>query len=104
MANGGTGKPLTKHLNCPICKKKFSKVANLKGHILLHKGKRQLKCNKCPKSFLDINELMSHKKTHKTDVTNHQGEEIYDIVHLTDKVLWFVCHVPGFKHIATLQH
>ncbi|XP_065066250.1 uncharacterized protein LOC135692134 [Rhopilema esculentum] len=52
---------------CPVCKKKFKKISNLKSHILLHKGKLQFKCKKCSHFFQTLEELLGHKKHHENE-------------------------------------
>lgn len=57
-----------KILTCPICKKKFKKVLNLKSHILLHKGKQKFKCNICKCIFKGFEQLVKHKQLHQKEL------------------------------------
>ena len=41
----------TDNLECPECKKKFSRVASLKSHIMLHEKEEVLICPECGDEF-----------------------------------------------------
>lgn len=54
----------TKQVYCPICSAKFSKIPNLKRHMLLHNGERKYKCGQCLKSYYTPNGLKEHLSNH----------------------------------------
>ena len=57
-------------LTCPICKKRFKKVLNLKNHIILHKGRQKFKCSICKGLFPELDQLVKHKRSHYQDLSN----------------------------------
>ncbi|XP_067928202.1 zinc finger protein 236-like [Watersipora subatra] len=52
---------------CPECGKKFSRVASLKAHIMLHERDESLMCAECGDEFGVQSQLDRHMKVHKTE-------------------------------------
>ncbi|ORY47855.1 hypothetical protein BCR33DRAFT_736001 [Rhizoclosmatium globosum] len=48
----------------PGCGRAFSKVSNLRTHMLSHNGERPFACNECDKAFTTNNRLKVHKRSH----------------------------------------
>ncbi|KAK3731761.1 hypothetical protein RRG08_035428 [Elysia crispata] len=53
---------------CPECGKKFSRVASLKAHIMLHEKEESLMCPECGDEFTVQHQLDKHMETHRSDV------------------------------------
>ncbi|KYB28575.1 zinc finger protein 236 [Tribolium castaneum] len=54
----------SKQIQCPICCVRFSKVPNLKRHMLLHNGGKKHKCGQCMKSYYTAHALKEHVLCH----------------------------------------
>ncbi|XP_044264295.1 zinc finger protein 236-like [Tribolium madens] len=54
----------TKQIQCPICCARFSKVPNLRRHMLLHNGGKKYKCGQCMKSYHTAHALKEHSLYH----------------------------------------
>lgn len=51
---------------CPVCKKKFGRIAGLKAHIMLHEQEESLFCNECGEEFNNHVYLQKHMKEHQS--------------------------------------
>uniref|UniRef100_H3AR01 Zinc finger protein 236 n=1 Tax=Latimeria chalumnae TaxID=7897 RepID=H3AR01_LATCH len=60
---------------CPVCNKKFSRVASLKSHIMLHEKEENLICCECGDEFTLQSQLSEHMEEHRLELT---GNRIYD--------------------------
>lgn len=45
---------------CPVCNKKFSRVASLKAHVMLHEKEENLICSECGDEFTLQSQLAIH--------------------------------------------
>ncbi|XP_055634029.1 zinc finger protein 501-like isoform X2 [Toxorhynchites rutilus septentrionalis] len=63
-----------KQLKCDKCEKTFGSKLGLKVHIRTHTGERPYPCPHCQKAFKDSSELVSH-------IRNHTGERPYPCPH-----------------------
>ncbi|XP_070574976.1 zinc finger protein 236-like [Ptychodera flava] len=61
-------------LKCPDCNKKFSRVASLKAHIMLHEKEEYLMCSECGDEFNLQSELDKHIQEHRDE---EAGERVY---------------------------
>ena len=62
-----------KHFACDECGKQFSYARNLRFHKRLHRADKPLKCELCDRSFVGLTELIRHEKTqHKDHMTEIQ--------------------------------
>ncbi|XP_077982119.1 zinc finger protein 236-like isoform X1 [Glandiceps talaboti] len=61
-------------LVCPDCHKKFSRVASLKAHIMLHEKEEYLMCSECGDEFNLQSELDRHIQEHREE---EAGERVY---------------------------
>ncbi|XP_066572159.1 zinc finger protein 236 isoform X1 [Amia ocellicauda] len=59
---------------CPVCHKKFSRVASLKSHIMLHEKEENLICSECGDEFTLHNQLSMHLEDHRKELT---GNKVY---------------------------
>ncbi|XP_030067684.1 zinc finger protein 236 [Microcaecilia unicolor] len=59
---------------CPVCNKKFSRVASLKAHIMLHEKEENLICSECGDEFTLQSQLSLHMEEHRQELT---GSKIY---------------------------
>ncbi|XP_068093156.1 zinc finger protein 236 isoform X2 [Hyperolius riggenbachi] len=57
---------------CPACNKKFSRVASLKAHIMLHEKEETLICAECGDEFTLQSHLSLHMEEHRQEVTGNK--------------------------------
>ncbi|XP_053913313.1 zinc finger protein 236 isoform X6 [Cuculus canorus] len=53
---------------CPVCNKKFSRVASLKAHIMLHEKEENLICSECGDEFTLQSQLTLHMEEHRQEL------------------------------------
>ncbi|XP_036891873.1 zinc finger protein 236 isoform X4 [Sturnira hondurensis] len=53
---------------CPVCHKKFSRVASLKAHIMLHEKEESLICPECGDEFALQSQLAAHLQEHRQEL------------------------------------
>ncbi|XP_077916289.1 zinc finger protein 236 isoform X7 [Halichoerus grypus] len=53
---------------CPVCNKKFSRVASLKAHIMLHEKEENLICSECGDEFTLQSQLATHMQEHRQEL------------------------------------
>ncbi|XP_053768453.1 zinc finger protein 236 isoform X3 [Desmodus rotundus] len=53
---------------CPVCHKKFSRVASLKAHIMLHEKEENLICPECGDEFALQSQLAAHLQEHRQEL------------------------------------
>ncbi len=49
---------------CSVCERKFYERKDLRAHLRAHVGIKPFRCNKCKKTFVSMNTLTRHVKTH----------------------------------------
>ncbi|XP_015268323.1 PREDICTED: zinc finger protein 236 [Gekko japonicus] len=54
---------------CPVCNKKFSRVASLKAHIMLHEKEENLICSECGDEFTLQSQLTVHMEDHRQELS-----------------------------------
>ncbi|KAG7256038.1 hypothetical protein CRUP_020061 [Coryphaenoides rupestris] len=54
---------------CPMCHKKFSRVASLKAHIMLHEKEENLICGECGDEFVLQSQLSAHSEEHRKELS-----------------------------------
>ncbi|KAH0617863.1 hypothetical protein JD844_016523 [Phrynosoma platyrhinos] len=54
---------------CPVCNKKFSRVASLKAHIMLHEKEENLICSECGDEFTLQSQLAVHMEEHRQELS-----------------------------------
>ncbi|XP_053324282.1 zinc finger protein 236 [Spea bombifrons] len=54
---------------CPACNKKFSRVASLKAHIMLHEKEETLICSECGDEFTLQSHLSLHMEEHRQELS-----------------------------------
>ncbi|KAM3872736.1 zinc finger protein 236 [Diretmus argenteus] len=59
---------------CPVCHKKFSRVASLKSHIMLHEKEENLICTECGDEFILQSQLSLHLEEHRKELS---GVKVY---------------------------
>ncbi|XP_069885029.1 zinc finger protein 236 isoform X1 [Dipodomys merriami] len=57
---------------CPVCHKKFSRVASLKAHIMLHEKEENLICSECGDEFTLQSQLAIHMEEHRQELANNR--------------------------------
>ncbi|OCT76558.1 zinc finger protein 236 isoform X2 [Xenopus laevis] len=57
---------------CPACSKKFSRVASLKAHIMLHEKEETLICSECGDEFTLPNHLSLHMEEHRQEMAGNK--------------------------------
>ncbi|KAJ8042252.1 hypothetical protein HOLleu_13263 [Holothuria leucospilota] len=67
---------------CPDCSKKFSRLATLKAHILIHEREESLICAECGDEFSLQRELKIHRMTHNPDLFTDEAVENSSKEHL----------------------
>ncbi|KAG9479133.1 hypothetical protein GDO78_012676 [Eleutherodactylus coqui] len=60
---------------CPACNKKFSRVASLKAHIMLHEKEEILICSECGDEFTLQSHLSLHMEEHRQELA---GSKTYN--------------------------
>ncbi|XP_053103138.1 zinc finger protein 236 isoform X2 [Hemicordylus capensis] len=58
--------------SCPVCNKKFSRVASLKAHIMLHEKEENLICSECGDEFTLQSQLALHMEEHRQELTGNK--------------------------------
>ncbi|XP_032728099.1 zinc finger protein 236 isoform X4 [Lontra canadensis] len=53
---------------CPVCNKKFSRVASLKAHVMLHEKEESLICSECGDEFALQSQLATHMEEHRQEL------------------------------------
>uniref|UniRef100_A0A8C6QT85 Zinc finger protein 236 n=1 Tax=Nannospalax galili TaxID=1026970 RepID=A0A8C6QT85_NANGA len=53
---------------CPVCNKRFSRVASLKAHIMLHEKEENLICSECGDEFTLQSQLAIHMEEHRQEL------------------------------------
>lgn len=51
-------------LKCQYCQKEFTRLYNLKSHLLVHQKSLKFPCDRCPRSFVRKSDLNRHFKSH----------------------------------------
>ncbi|XP_024119272.1 zinc finger protein 236 [Oryzias melastigma] len=59
---------------CPVCNKKFSRIASLKSHIMLHEKEENLICTECGDEFVLQSQLSLHLEEHRKELS---GVKVY---------------------------
>ncbi|XP_034031282.1 zinc finger protein 236-like [Thalassophryne amazonica] len=82
---------------CPVCHKKFSRVASLKAHIMMHEKEENLICTECGDEFIIQSQLALHLEEHRKELSGVKmyacktcGEEFKMSAHLKEHMK---CHV-----------
>ncbi|KAJ6664422.1 hypothetical protein lerEdw1_007079, partial [Lerista edwardsae] len=57
---------------CPVCNKKFSRVASLKAHIMLHEKEENLICSECGDEFTLQSQLALHMEEHRQELLGNK--------------------------------
>ncbi|XP_032943674.1 zinc finger protein 236 [Rhinolophus ferrumequinum] len=57
---------------CPVCNKKFSRVASLKAHIMLHEKEENLICSECGDEFTLQSQLAIHMEEHRQELAKNR--------------------------------
>ncbi|KAK2499373.1 hypothetical protein MC885_001907 [Smutsia gigantea] len=58
---------------CPVCNKKFSRVASLKAHIMLHEKEENLICSECGDEFTLQSQLAIHMEEHRQELAGNRA-------------------------------
>ncbi|XP_005450718.1 zinc finger protein 236 isoform X2 [Oreochromis niloticus] len=64
----------TSDFTCPVCNKKFSRIASLKSHIMLHEKEENLICVECGDEFVLQSQLSLHLEEHRKELS---GIKVY---------------------------
>ncbi|XP_068180402.1 zinc finger protein 236-like isoform X1 [Antennarius striatus] len=64
----------TSDFTCPVCQKKFSRIASLKSHIMLHEKEENLICVECGDEFVLQSQLSLHLEEHRKELS---GIKVY---------------------------
>ncbi|XP_041844446.1 zinc finger protein 236-like isoform X2 [Melanotaenia boesemani] len=59
----------TSDFTCPVCNKKFSRIASLKSHIMLHEKEENLICPECGDEFVLQSQLSLHLEEHRKELS-----------------------------------
>uniref|UniRef100_A0AAQ5YA70 C2H2-type domain-containing protein n=1 Tax=Amphiprion ocellaris TaxID=80972 RepID=A0AAQ5YA70_AMPOC len=59
----------TSDFTCPVCNKKFSRIASLKSHIMLHEKEENLICVECGDEFVLQSQLSLHLEEHRKELS-----------------------------------
>ncbi|XP_028985325.1 zinc finger protein 236-like isoform X2 [Betta splendens] len=59
---------------CPVCNKRFSRIASLKSHIMLHEKEENLICVECGDEFVLQSQLSLHLEEHRKELS---GIKVY---------------------------
>uniref|UniRef100_A0A3B4AUW8 C2H2-type domain-containing protein n=1 Tax=Periophthalmus magnuspinnatus TaxID=409849 RepID=A0A3B4AUW8_9GOBI len=55
--------------SCPVCHKKFSRIASLKSHLMLHEKEENLMCPECGDEFVLQSQLSLHLEEHRKELS-----------------------------------
>ncbi|XP_070309091.1 zinc finger protein 236 isoform X1 [Odocoileus virginianus] len=58
---------------CPVCNKKFSRVASLKAHVMLHEKEENLICSECGDEFTLQSQLAIHMEEHRQELAGSRS-------------------------------
>nr|XP_031297587.1 zinc finger protein 236 isoform X1 [Camelus dromedarius] len=58
---------------CPVCNKKFSRVASLKAHVMLHEKEENLICAECGDEFALQSQLAVHMEEHRQELAGRRA-------------------------------
>ncbi|XP_037640983.1 zinc finger protein 236-like [Sebastes umbrosus] len=64
----------TSDFTCPVCNKRFSRIASLKSHIMLHEKEENLICAECGDEFILQSQLSLHLEEHRKELS---GVKVY---------------------------
>ncbi|XP_077455231.1 zinc finger protein 236 isoform X1 [Stigmatopora argus] len=64
----------TSDFTCPVCNKKFTRIASLKSHTMLHEMEENLICAECGDEFVLQSQLSLHLEDHRKELS---GMKIY---------------------------
>ncbi|CAG6015971.1 unnamed protein product [Menidia menidia] len=64
----------TSDFTCPVCHKKFTRIASLKSHIMLHEKEENLICAECGDEFVLQSQLSLHLEEHRKELS---GVSVY---------------------------
>uniref|UniRef100_A0A673A1B1 Zinc finger protein 236 n=1 Tax=Sphaeramia orbicularis TaxID=375764 RepID=A0A673A1B1_9TELE len=64
----------TSDFTCPVCHKKFSRIASLKSHVMLHEKEENLICAECGDEFVLQSQLSLHLEEHRKELS---GIKVY---------------------------
>ncbi|CAG12844.1 unnamed protein product, partial [Tetraodon nigroviridis] len=59
----------TSDFTCPVCNKRFSRIASLKSHIMLHEKEENLICPECGDEFVLQSQLSLHLEEHRKELS-----------------------------------
>lgn len=59
----------TSELKCPVCQKKFSRVASLKAHVMIHEKEENFLCSECGDEFILQSQLSVHLEEHRQELS-----------------------------------
>ncbi|XP_073702923.1 zinc finger protein 236-like [Garra rufa] len=58
----------TSEPKCPVCNKKFSRVASLKAHVMIHEKEENFLCSECGDEFILQSQLSLHLEEHRQEL------------------------------------
>uniref|UniRef100_G3NPW0 Zinc finger protein 236 n=1 Tax=Gasterosteus aculeatus aculeatus TaxID=481459 RepID=G3NPW0_GASAC len=64
----------TADLTCPVCNNRFSRIASLKSHVMLHEKEENLICVECGDEFILQSQLSLHLEEHRKELS---GVKVY---------------------------
>ncbi|XP_057197139.1 zinc finger protein 236-like isoform X1 [Triplophysa rosa] len=64
----------TSEPKCPVCNKKFSRVASLKAHVMVHEKEENFLCSECGDEFILQSQLSLHLEEHRQEIN---GTKLY---------------------------
>ncbi|RXN06523.1 zinc finger protein 236 isoform X1 [Labeo rohita] len=59
----------TSEPKCPVCNKKFSRVASLKAHVMIHEKEENFLCSECGDEFILQSQLSLHLEEHRQELS-----------------------------------
>ncbi|KAK7157137.1 hypothetical protein R3I93_008569 [Phoxinus phoxinus] len=59
----------TSEAKCPVCHKKFSRVASLKAHVMVHEKEENFLCSECGDEFILQSQLSVHLEEHRQELS-----------------------------------